>query len=134
LNRVSSRLKPTEYSVISDEIDYKKNNHQLAFAATIVFAVYATRYGLGARDPDLSSPNYRIRAAEYVMYWEVLYLVSTGLTKCAIGFTCMRMDGRRRFVIPMSINMSIIAVVSILALIYIFATCRPLAATWNPLL
>ncbi|KAH8757243.1 hypothetical protein F5883DRAFT_632067 [Diaporthe sp. PMI_573] len=106
----------------------------LTFAAAVVFAVYATRYGLGTRDLDLSSPLYQIRAAEYIVYWEVLYLFSSSMTKCAIGFTCMRLDARRRFVIPMSINMSVMVVVSILALIYIFATCRPLAATWNPLL
>lgn len=68
------------------------------------------------------------------MYWEVLYLLSSSMAKCAVGFTCMRLDTRRRFVIPMSINMSVMVVVTLLALIYIFATCRPLAATWNPLL
>lgn len=60
--------------------------------------------------------------------------MSSSMTKCAIGFACMRLDGRRRFVIPISINMSVVVVVSILALIYVFATCRPFAATWNPLL
>lgn len=95
------------------------------------FAVYATRFGLGARDQDLSSPLYQIRAAEYSTYWEVLYLISSSMTKCAIGLACMRLDTRKRFVIPMAINMSVIVVVTILALIYIFATCRPLAATWN---
>lgn len=97
----------------------------------MVFAVYATRFGLGARDQDLPSPLYQIRAAEYSIYWEVLYLISSSMTKCAIGFTCMRLDTRKRFVIPMAINMSVVVVVTVLALIYIFATCRPLAATWN---
>lgn len=97
----------------------------------MVFAVFATRYGLGARDLNLSSPLYQIRAAEYVMYWEVLYLISSSMTKCAIGFACMRLDTRKRFVIPAAINMSVMVVVAVLALIYIFASCRPLAATWN---
>lgn len=105
--------------------------NQLTFVASAVFAVYTTRYGLGARDLELSSPLYQIRAAEYMVYWEVLYLISSSMTKCAIGFTCMRLDTRKRFVIPASISMSVIVVVAVLALVYIFASCRPLAATWN---
>lgn len=100
--------------------------------AATVFAFFATRYGLGRQDQDLSSTLYQIRAAEYVMYWEVLYLISSSTTKCAVGLTCMRLDTRKRFVIPMAINMSVVAVVTVLALIYLFVTCRPLAATWNP--
>ncbi|POS76617.1 hypothetical protein DHEL01_v204982 [Diaporthe helianthi] len=42
----------------------------LTFAAAIVFAIYATRYGLGSPVSELPSPLYQIRAAEYVLYWE----------------------------------------------------------------
>lgn len=107
------------------------DDYQLAFFAAIVFAVWATRYGLGKRDIDLSSPLYQIRASEYVVYWEVSYLISSSMTKCAIGLACMRLDTRKRYVIPMAINMSVVVVVTVLALIYIFVSCRPLAATWN---
>ncbi|KAG8157809.1 hypothetical protein KVR01_012471 [Diaporthe batatas] len=50
--------------------DYLAAFGTLTFAAAIVFTVYATRYGLGTPDSELPSPLYRIRAAEYVMYWE----------------------------------------------------------------
>lgn len=105
---------------------------QLPFLPSVVFAVYAARYGVGSHDADLPSQLYLIRATEYEIYWEVLYFISSTIIKCAIGFTCIRLDRRKRIVIPISINMSVMVIVAILALVFVFVNCTPLAATWNP--
>jgi hypothetical protein len=85
-------------------------------------------------DPDIPSPLYPIRAMEYLITWELHYFISSTIIKCGIGFQCIRLDQRRRVVYPLYINMSIIIIVAILALIFVFANCKPLAATWNPAL
>lgn len=105
---------------------------QLPFLASVPFAVFAARYGVGSHDVDLPSQLYLIRATEYEIYWEILYFISSTIMKCAIGFTCIRVDWRKRIVIPLSINMTIMVVIAILAIIFVFVNCTPLAATWNP--
>jgi hypothetical protein len=106
----------------------------LPFLPSVVFAVLAARYGVGMHDPDIPSPLYPIRAMEYLITWELHYFISSTIIKCGIGFQCIRLDQRRRVVYPLYINMSIIIIVAILALIFVFANCKPLAATWNPAL
>ncbi|GKT60228.1 integral membrane protein [Colletotrichum tofieldiae] len=106
----------------------------LPFIPAVVFAVYASRYGVGFHDADIPSQLYLIRASEYQTYWEVLYFISSTIIKCAIGFTCIRLDQRKRVVVCMSVNMSVMVVVAILALAFVFANCTPFAATWNPAL
>ncbi|KAL4731458.1 hypothetical protein ACLX1H_000426 [Fusarium chlamydosporum] len=106
----------------------------LIFIPAIVFAVLTTRYGVGSHDVNIPSPLYLIRATEYQTYWEVLYFVSSTVIKCAIGFTCIRIDVRKRISIPIYINMAVMVIVTILALFFVFANCKPFAATWNPAL
>lgn len=100
----------------------------------MVFAVYAARYGIGSHDSDLPSFYYQIRAAEYEVYWEICYFLSSTIIKCAVGCACMRLDRRKRIVIPISVNMSLMVIIAFLALLFVFLNCRPLAATWNPYL
>ncbi|KAG8169535.1 hypothetical protein KVR01_000280 [Diaporthe batatas] len=114
--------------------DYLALFGTLPFLPSVVFAVYAARYGVGSHDNAIPSPLYLIRATEYVIFWEILYFISSTIIKCAIGFTCIRLDRRREIVIPISINMAIMVIIAILALVFVFANCRPLAATWNPAL
>ncbi|KAF5491535.1 hypothetical protein CGCS363_v010621 [Colletotrichum siamense] len=104
------------------------------FIPAVVFAVYASRYGVGSHDADIPSQLYLIRASEYQTYWEVLYFISSTIIKCAIGFTCVRLDRRKRVTVIMGINMAVMVIVAILALVFVFANCTPLAATWNPAL
>lgn len=92
----------------------------------------ASHYALGRRDEDIPSPLYQMRAAEYIIYWEVLYFVSSTIIKCAIGFSCIRVDQRRRIVYPVSINMAVMVLIAVGALVFVFANCRPFAANWNP--
>lgn len=100
----------------------------------VVFAVLAARYGVGSHDADLPSPLYLIRASEYQVYWEVLYFISSTIVKCAVGFACIRLDSRKRVSVILSINMLVMVVIAILALVFVFANCKPFAATWNPAL
>lgn len=104
------------------------------FIPSIVWSVIAALYGVGLRDADLPSPLYGVRAGEYIIYWELLYFVSSTLIKSAIGFTCIRIDQRRRVTYPVLLNITIMCLVAILAITFVFANCRPLAATWNPAL
>ncbi|KAH0437136.1 integral membrane protein [Colletotrichum camelliae] len=106
----------------------------IPFIPAVVFAVYASRYGVGSHDADIPSQLYLIRASEYQTYWEVLYFISSTIIKCAIGFTCVRLDRRKRVTVIMGINMAVMVIVAILALVFVFANCTPLAATWNPAL
>ncbi|KAF4460500.1 integral membrane [Fusarium albosuccineum] len=99
---------------------------------SVVFAVLAARYGVGCHDANIPSPMYLIRAVEYQTYWELLYFISSTIIKCAIGFTCVRLDRRKRVVIPIYVNMMVMVIVCILALAFVFANCKPFAATWNP--
>ncbi|KAH8763606.1 hypothetical protein F5883DRAFT_676241 [Diaporthe sp. PMI_573] len=112
--------------------DYLAVVGTLPFLPSAVFAVYGARYGVGSHDAALPSQLYLIRATEYVIYWEILYFISSTIIKCAIGFTCIRLDRRKQILIPISINMAIMVVVAILALVFVFVNCTPLAATWNP--
>ncbi|CAG9940078.1 unnamed protein product [Clonostachys rosea f. rosea IK726] len=106
----------------------------LPFIPAVAFAVLAARYGVGSHDVDIPSPLYLIRASEYQTYWEVLYFISSTIIKCAIGFTCVRVDTRKRVTIPLYVNMATMVIVAILALTFVFANCVPVAATWNPAL
>ncbi|KAM0425288.1 hypothetical protein ACHAPT_009344 [Fusarium lateritium] len=126
LSGASTRLLGTE--------DYLAVLAVIPFIPAVVFAVLAARYGVGSHDADLPSPLYLIRAVEYQTYWEVLYFISSTIIKCAIGFACIRLDQRKRVVVPLYVNMSVMVLVAILALIFVFANCKPFAATWNPAL
>ena len=94
--------------------------------------MYAAHYGLGRLDADLPSPLYAMRAGEYIIYWELLYFVSSTLVKCAIGFSCVRVDRRRRIAFSVFTNMAVMVLTAVGALIFVFANCRPFAANWNP--
>ncbi|KAF5620197.1 integral membrane protein [Fusarium sp. NRRL 52700] len=100
----------------------------------VVFAILAARYGVGSRDANIPNPLYLVRATEYQTYWELLYFVSSTIIKCAIGLTCIRLDRRKRVVFPICVNMSIMIIVTVLALAFVFANCKPFNATWNPAL
>ncbi|KAK8088283.1 hypothetical protein PG997_003244 [Apiospora hydei] len=99
-----------------------------------VFGVCAVRYGVGSRDEQIPNPLYQMRAFEYIIYWEVLYFISSTIIKCAIGITCIRIDRRRRITYSISFYMCLMIVVAIGALAFVFANCRPFAANWNPAL
>ncbi|KAJ0297333.1 hypothetical protein COL516b_010750 [Colletotrichum fioriniae] len=86
--------------------DYLAVIGTLPFIPAVVFAVLASRYGVGFHDADLPSQLYLIRASEYQTYWEVLYFISSTIIKCAIGFTCIRLDRRKRVVICMVLNIN----------------------------
>ncbi|KAF4499897.1 integral membrane [Fusarium agapanthi] len=100
----------------------------------VVFSVLAARYGVGSRDANIPSHMYLIRAVEYQTYWELFYFTSSTIIKCAIGLTCIRLDGRKRVLFPICVNMSIMVIVTVLALAFVFANCKPFSATWNPAL
>ncbi|ORY57767.1 uncharacterized protein BCR38DRAFT_353944 [Pseudomassariella vexata] len=106
----------------------------LPFIPSIVFSVYCARFGVGRLDVDLPDPLYQVRALEYVIYWEITYFISSTIFKCAIGFACVRLDTRGRVFWPITINMGIMVIVTIMALTFIFANCTPFQAMWNPAL
>ncbi|KAH7241313.1 hypothetical protein BKA59DRAFT_528924 [Fusarium tricinctum] len=112
--------------------DYMTVVATMLLIPAVIFAVLAAQYGVGCHDINLPSPLYLVRASEYQTYWEILYFTSSTVIKCAIGFTCIRVDSRRRVVFPIYVNMAVMVIVTILALTFVFANCKPVAATWNP--
>lgn len=104
----------------------------MLFIPSIVWAIIAVHYGVGLRDANLPSPLYAVRAGECIIYWEIMYFVSSTLIKSAIGFTCIRIDQRKRVTYPVLLNVFIMVLIAVLALVFVFANCKPLAATWNP--
>ncbi|KAH7153893.1 hypothetical protein DER46DRAFT_637991 [Fusarium sp. MPI-SDFR-AT-0072] len=114
--------------------DYLAVVATILLVPAVVFAFLAARYGVGSRDANIPNQMYLIRATEYQTYWELLYFTSSTIIKCAIGFTCIRLDRRKRVVFPICVNMSIMVIVTVLALAFVFANCKPFNATWNPAL
>ncbi|EXK82467.1 hypothetical protein FOQG_13180 [Fusarium oxysporum f. sp. raphani 54005] len=100
----------------------------------VVLAFLVARYGVGSRDANILNQIYLVRATEYQTYWELLYFTSSTIIKCAIGFTSIRLYHRNRVVFPICVNMSIMVIVTVLALAFVFANCKPFNATWNPAL
>lgn len=99
-----------------------------------MFAVFAAQFGVGSHDSDFPSTLYMIRAAEYEVYWEICYFVSSTIIKCAVGATCIRLDRRRRILYPVCANIVIMVITTVLALVFVGLNCTPFAATWNPYL
>lgn len=75
-----------------------------------------------------------MRVAEYIIYWEINYFISSTIIKLAVGSACLRLDKRKRIVYPIAFNMALMVVIATLALAFVFANCKPFAATWNPTL
>lgn len=100
----------------------------------VVLAFLVARYGVGSRDANILNQIYLVRATEYQTYWELLYFTSSTIIKCGIGFTSIRLYRRNRVVFPICVNMSIMVIVTVLALAFVFANCKPFNATWNPAL
>ena len=102
--------------------------------ASVVISVLAALYGMGSSDRNLSSALYQIRAAEYLIYWQVNYLIASTLTKCAIGFACIRLDTRKRIRFPLYGTMMATVIAAVVAEVFVLTNCKPLAAAWNPAL
>lgn len=99
------------------------------------YAILSALYGLGGPDEHTSTARaLAVRAIEYNHYWEIVYLFAIGLIKTSVGITILRIAVKRRH------RRSVwgVLIFSNVAygggVIFLFASCRPLAARWNPLL
>ncbi|RYP22904.1 hypothetical protein DL767_008952 [Monosporascus sp. MG133] len=68
----------------------------LPFIPAGAFGVLAAKYGIGARDADVNE-LLKIRGREYALLFELLYYISSTITKFAIGLTILRICTRRRY-------------------------------------
>ncbi|PSN65220.1 hypothetical protein BS50DRAFT_475220, partial [Corynespora cassiicola Philippines] len=97
---------------------------------SVIFAVKAAFYGLGARDSRLNE-LLTIRCGEYLLYSQLLYGLSMPLIKASVVFTLLRFTNERRYrwtLYAMQLLATTIATVGILAsLLY----CKPIQAYWN---
>ncbi|KAK8058853.1 hypothetical protein PG994_009301 [Apiospora phragmitis] len=119
--------------VVTEFVSFPLNSFwKLPYIPASVFGVCAVRYGVGSYDEQLPNPLYQMRAFEYIIYWELLYFISSTIIECAIGVTCIRIDRRRRITYSITFYMCLMIATAIGALIFVFANCRPFAANWNP--
>jgi hypothetical protein len=100
----------------------------------VVNAHLVARYGVGSPGTNILNQIYLVRTTEYQTYWELLYFTSSTIIKCAIGSTSLRLYRRNPVVFSICVNMSIMVIVTVLALAFVFANCKPFNATWNPAL
>ncbi|KAL7624934.1 hypothetical protein AAE478_004148 [Parahypoxylon ruwenzoriense] len=107
--------------------------HQLPYIPSAAFAILATHYGLGTEDGRLNM-FLKIRAAEYILYYQIIYYVSSTITKVAIAFTLLRLFQAKVIRYIIHLNWIFMAMSAIGSLGFVFANCKPFAANWNPLL
>ena len=94
----------------------------------------ATHYGLGTEDAKLNTLKL-IRAGEYTIYFQILYYISSTITKNAIAFTMLRLFSNKAWVRWVThINWIFQSLTSIACLIFVFVNCKPFKANYNPLL
>lgn len=107
--------------------------YQLPYIPSIAFAILATHYGLGTPDSELNM-FLKIRAGEYMLYFQIIYYVSSTITKIAIAFTMLRLFQKKFVRWIIHINWIFMTLTAIGALSFVFANCKPFAANYNPLL
>ncbi|KAI2609402.1 uncharacterized protein GGS25DRAFT_484517 [Hypoxylon fragiforme] len=105
----------------------------LPYIPSVVFAIKGTHYGLGTLDVELNMFK-QIRAAEYMLYFQVIYYVSSTVTKIAIAFTMLRLFQQKWVRWVIHINWVFMTLTAIGALAFVFARCQPFAANYNPLM
>lgn len=94
----------------------------------------ATHYGLGTEDDKLNTLKL-IRAGEYTIYFQILYYISSTITKNAIAFTMLRLFSNKAWVRWVThINWIFQTLTSIACLVFVFVNCQPFKANYNPLL
>ncbi|RYP05979.1 hypothetical protein DL764_003439 [Monosporascus ibericus] len=102
----------------------------LTFIPSAVYMIFATRYGLGTRDAELTE-QLRARAALYLGGWQMFYAVSATLVKAGIAVALLRLTTLRRY------RYSIVGILGVPPLLtggvimHLLCTCRPLGAQWE---
>lgn len=106
----------------------------LPFIPMGIILVFAGEYGNGKPPNSTVDEFHLFRVQEYTILYEILYIFSSTFTKCSIAFTILRLSPPRKIMYIAWINIFFIVSTSIGCLTFIFTSCRPFAATWNPLL
>lgn len=99
-----------------------------------IIAIVGTYYGVGAPDDALPNSFIKIRAKQLQLIYELVYFGSSTLTKFSIGFTILRICKQRRYAYAIYFSMGVMALTALVALVILFADCRPFATRWNPAL
>lgn len=69
-----------------------------------------------------------------MLYFQVIYYVSSTVTKIAIAFTMLRLFQQKWVRWVIHINWVFMTLTAIGALAFVFARCQPFAANYNPLM
>lgn len=108
---------------------------QLSFIVSCVYAILAALYGLGMPDEQTIVAQARaVRVIEYDQWFEVSYLFAIALTKTSIGITILRIAAQRRHRYTVWAMLVLCNTAYAAGCIFLFSSCQPLAARWNPLL
>jgi hypothetical protein len=98
----------------------------------------ATYYGLGAPDEVFAdSPYLKMRGAEYVMYFAILYMASSTATKIAINLAVLRLaqgQQQRHWRWTVLGNLLLMLTVGTGGLVFLLVDCVPFSLFSNPFL
>ncbi|ROV90811.1 hypothetical protein VPNG_09854 [Cytospora leucostoma] len=104
----------------------------IVYVPSSVFGILSTRYGLGARDGDVSN-LMEIRLTEYFMYFEILYFAASVMTKVSITLTVLRLCEKKPVYRRIAIGNAVMMIVAASAAgAFVLTNCRPFNSYWNP--
>lgn len=107
---------------------------QLGYLVSCYYAILSALYGIGVPDGNTSTARaLAVRAIEYLQYWEIAYIFAIALIKTSVGITILRIAVERRHRHSVWLVLIICNTVYAAGIIFLFASCRPMEARWNPL-
>lgn len=90
-------------------------------------------FGVGSSDA-IVSPFLKIKAKQFLLFYELVYFTSSTLTKLSIIFTIMRICTERKYMWTMYAVMAAMVITATYSIIFVFADCTPIQTRWNPAL
>ncbi|KAK7756524.1 hypothetical protein SLS62_001359 [Diatrype stigma] len=103
----------------------------LTTAPACIFAIQATRHGLGTRDAELSE-SHRALASLYLGWWQLAYAASTNMVKAGIAAALLRLATlARRYRYPVLAILAAAPLFACAAAAVLLYSCRPVGAQWD---
>lgn len=100
-------------------------------APACIFAIQATRHGLGTRDAELTDAH-RARASLYLGWWQLSYAASTNVVKAGIAAALLRLATLgRRYRYPVLAILAAAPLFACGAVAVLLYSCRPVGAQWD---
>lgn len=88
------------------------------------------KYGLGAHMRNIST-SYLEELSLYIFVCEILYILTTALTKLSIGFYFLRLTNKRYQINIIYTTMAVVMFFSTLYLSFMIFQCHPVSLLWT---